>query len=131
MIVLDTHAWVWWVSDPDRVSGPARLAIEQARGVGALLASSISAWEVAMLAARGRLELTIPVEEWIARCEAVPGMRFVPVNNAIALRSVNLPGTLHPDPADRIIVATALEKKARLITKDARLQAYPHVQTLW
>jgi len=131
VIVLDTHAWVWWVSDPDRVSGPARLAIEQARGVGALLASSISAWEVAMLAARGRLELTIPVEEWIARCEAVPGMRFVPVNNAIALRSVNLPGTLHPDPADRIIVATALEKKARLITKDARLQAYPHVQTLW
>lgn len=131
MTLLDTHAWVWWVSDPDRLSAAARLAIETARGSGGVLVSSISVWEVALLVAKGRLKLTIPVDEWVMRCEAVPGLRFVPVDNAIAMRSVSLPGVLHPDPADRIIVATALEKKARLVTKDARLLAYPHVQTLW
>jgi len=129
--LLDTHVWVWWVSDPGRLSAPARLAIEKARSGDGVLVSSISVWEVAMLVVRGRLVLTIPVEEWVTRCEAVPGLRFVPVDPAIALRSVNLPGLLHPDPADRIIVATALEKKARLITKDARLQAYPYVHTVW
>lgn len=131
MILLDTHAWVWWVSQPERLSEEALRVVDEARELRALLVSSISVWEVALLVAKGRLELTLDVGEWVARSEALPFVRFVPVDNAVALASVNLPGDFHPDPADRIIVATALQHKARLVTRDDRLRRYPHVKTVW
>ncbi len=130
MIALDTHAWVWWVAGDPRLSDAARDEIEIAMGTGSLVVSSISAWEVAMLVRRGRLELTMPVEDWVARSEALPFLRFVPVDTRIALRSVGLTD-LHDDPADRIIVATAVSLGARLVTRDRRLQAYQGVETLW
>ena len=131
MILLDTHAWVWWLSAPESLPEPCRLAIDEATRHRRLLVSSISVWEVALLVSKGRLQLTIPVEDWVAKAEALPFLKFVPVDNAIALRSVNLPGSLHPDPADRIIVATALQRNARLITRDDRIRTYPHVRTVW
>jgi PIN domain nuclease of toxin-antitoxin system len=91
----------------------------------------MSAWEVAMLTKKGRLRLTMSAEDWIAKCEALPGLRFVPVDNRIFVRAVLLPGTLHDDPADRIIVATTLHLGARLVTRDDKLRAYDHVETLW
>ena len=72
--------------------------------------------------------------DWVgsaAACEALPSVRYVPVDNRIALRSVLLPDPLHDDPADRIIIATALQLGATLITRDDKLRAYPHVETLW
>ncbi len=131
MTLLDTHAWVWWLSAPESLPEDARAAIGEARRHRRLLVSSISVWEVALLVSKGRLELTLPLEEWINKAEALPFLRFIPVDNAIALRSVKLPGSLHPDPADRIILATALEREAVLITKDERLGSYPHVKTIW
>jgi PIN domain nuclease of toxin-antitoxin system len=80
---------------------------------------------------RGRLELSMDVGDWVAKAEALPLLRFVPVDNRIALRSVLLPPPLHNDPADRIIVATALQLGATLITKDEKLRGYPHVRTVW
>ena len=80
---------------------------------------------------KGRLALTLDVADWIAKTEALPCVRFVPVDNRIALRANSLPGDLHDDPADRLIVATALILGATLITRDTRILAYPHVQTLW
>lgn len=132
MIVLDTHAWVWWVSDPDRLPQAARETIRETLDAGVQIhVSSISTWEVAMLVERGRLELTVPVEVWIARAEAAPELTFVPLDNRIALRAVALEGFDHRDPADRIIASTALELGATLVTADARLRAYPAVATLW
>lgn len=84
-----------------------------------------------MLVSQDRLKLTMAVEEWIGRCEALPQLKFVPVTNAVAVRSVRLPGDFHPDPADRIIVATALTLGATVITKDARIRRYAHVQSTW
>lgn len=130
MILLDTHAWVWWVSDPGQLSRPARQAIESS-APEPLRVSAISAWEVALLVARGRLELTLPVAEWVARSEALPMLQFVPVDPQIAVRSTRLPGRLHADPADRMIVATALVLGATLLTKDGRLRHYPHVTSVW
>lgn len=130
MIVLDTHAWVWWVAGGERLSEPARRAVERAMGDGSLYVSSISAWEVALLVHRGRLELTMELDDWIARSEALPFLRFVPVDNRIALRSVGLTG-LHDDPADRIILATALSLGARLVTRDRKLHGYRGVETIW
>jgi len=129
-MVLDTHAWVWWVGGDNRLSERARRAIERAMGQARLRVSAISAWEVAMLVRRGRLELTMEVDEWVARSEALPFLRVVPVDHRIALRSVALEG-LHDDPADRIIVATALSLGARLVSRDRRLQDFPDLETVW
>ena len=131
MIVLDTHAWVWFVDNPGRLSAPARKAIEAALAASSILISSISSWEVAMLAATGRLKLTIDVRDWIAKCEALPFFNFVPVDNAIFVRSVFQPGPLHADPADRIIIATALMKDIPIVTQDQRIRNYPGVQSIW
>lgn len=130
MIVLDTHALVWWAAGGP-LSEPAIESIERGAAAHALFASSISAWEIGMLVRKGRLELTIDVAEWIQRLEAIPELRFLPVDNGIALASTRLPEPLHADPADRIIVATARTLEAPLVTRDARLLAYPHVETVW
>ena len=131
MIVLDTHAWVWWVGRPEEISGGAQEAIAGAIERQEIFISSISAWEVAILVRKGRLELTMPVEDWIARSEALPFVQFVPVDNRIALRSNHLPGEIHEDPADRIIIATALTLGASLVSKDGKIRDYPHVETIW
>lgn len=132
MILLDTHAWVWWLADPARLPAPALEAIQESVAAGgSAFVSTISTWEVAMLVARGRLELTMEVEDWIALAEAGPEIAFVPVDNRTALRAVQLEDFAHRDPADRLIVATALGLGATLATADARLRAYPPLDTIW
>ncbi len=98
---------------------------------GPLLVSSMSVREVAMLSERGRLALTIGVEDWVAHCEGLPFLSFVPVSNRIALEWTPLPGFPSADPADRIIVATALGLGATLVTADRRIQTYTRVRTVW
>ena len=71
--------------------------------------------------------LLIPV----AASEAVPFFNFMPVSNSIAMKSVQLPGDLHNDPADRIIIATAVSLGAVLVTKDEKIRNYQHVKTVW
>lgn len=131
MIVLDTHTLLWWVNDPASLSKPARKAIDAAMPAHAISVSCISSWEIAMLVERGRLRLALDVRDWICRCEALPFLTFVPVNNAIAVESVRLPDFPHADPAGRIIAATALSLGAALVTKDDKLRSYPHLKTIW
>jgi len=131
MIVLDTHTWLWWVSNPENLSPPARKIIDSTVENDEILISSISAWEVALLVAKGRLQLTIEVSDWIAKSERLPFVKFIPIDNSIDVKSVSLPKPLHSDPADRIIVATASIVGASLVTKDERILNYPHVETIW
>lgn len=131
MIVLDTHAWVWWLSDPKRLSEAAQDAIDSARATSRLYVSSISVWEVALLVARGRLRLSLSLADWVAHAESLPYVEYVALDNTIALKSATLPEPLYRDPADRMIIATALTLGAALVTKDLRIQQYPHVQTVW
>ena len=84
-----------------------------------------------MLVARGRLELTLDVADCVAKSEPLPSLAFVPLTNAIALRSVRLPGEFHEDPADRIIVATAMTMGAQVVSKDTKIRAYSHVEAVW
>ena len=130
MILLDTHVLVWWVNG-DRLSPVAKSAIDEARKGGGIGVSSISAWEIAMLVAGGRLALSMDVGAWLAAVEAIDGVRFVPVDNAIALGAVALPGEFHKNPADRLIVATARVLGAELVSADERIRAYPHVRAVW
>jgi PIN domain nuclease of toxin-antitoxin system len=131
MIVLDTHVWVWWVSGATALSERAARAIEGAAADRSIVVSSISAWEVAMLVQRGRLELTMDVGDWIARSEGLPFLNFVPVDNRIAVRATRLAEYHHKDPADRIIVSTAQLLGAKLVTSDEQLRRYAHVETIW
>ena len=131
MIVLDTHAWVLFVSNPELLSKRAKRSLDAAMEEKGILISSISAWEVALLVAKKRLRLTLGVTDWIAKSEALPFITFIPVDNSIAIKSVNLPQPLHSDPADRIIIATAISMGAPLLTKDEKILKYPHVQTIW
>ena len=84
-----------------------------------------------MLVNRGRLDLTMDIEEWLTVVGQIEAVRFVPVDNEIGLKSVELPGDFHKDPADRLIVATARKLAAPLVTADDKIRAYPHVQTIW
>ena len=129
MILLDTHAWIWWVDDPSQLSQRARNAIDAAAVDNGIHISSISAWEVALLVSKGRLQLTMSVDDWIAHTEALPFVTFVPVSNRIAIKSVSLP--IHPDPADRMIIATAMSLGVTIVTQDSKISAYASIQTVW
>ncbi len=131
MIVLDTHVWLWWISNPENLSTRAGQAIDQAVAEKSIIISSISTWEIALLVDKGRLELSVDLRDWVRKTEDLPFVRFMPVDNTISLRSVTLPGRFHPDPADRIITATAMTMGLPLVTMDNKIINYPHVQTIW
>lgn len=131
MIVLDTHAWIWWVSNPKKLSVPARKAINNAVKGNNICISSISVWELAILHSKKRLALSITIDEWIATSEKLPFISFIPIDNRIAVKSVLLPEPLHSDPADRIIISTAITLGAALVTKDEKIINYPYIETIW
>lgn len=131
MIVLDTHVWLWWISNPEKLSTAANQAITQAIADESICISVISTWEIALLVSKGRLTLSIDVRDWVRKTEGLPFVKFIPVDNTISLRSVSLPGSFHPDPADRIITATAMTMGIPLITCDHKILDYPHAQTIW
>lgn len=132
MIVLDTHALLWWVNDDKKLSPTARKAIRSTLNKGEeVLISTITAWEITMLASKGRLTLTMDISEWLATTAAIEGVRYVPIDNEIAIHSVNLPGEFHPDPADRMITALARRYNVPLVTADEKIRGYKHVKTIW
>lgn len=131
MILLDTHAWVWWLTEPKKLSKVAQRAISQTQRDSDIGISTMSCWEVAMLVAKNRLAFTIDVEQWIEEALALPTVRFLDLSVKIAVRSSRLPGELHGDPVDRILAATAIEHACPLVTKDERLRSYQHIKAIW
>jgi PIN domain nuclease of toxin-antitoxin system len=127
--ILDTHIWVWWVLDVARLTPNHSRAITEHESNG-LGVSIISCWEVALLEARGRLSLPLPVEEWLANALAYPGIRLLDLSPRIVVEATHLPGDFHRDPADQIIVATARALDWPLMTADQRILDYPHVRTI-
>lgn len=91
----------------------------------------MTAWEISMLVQRSRLALSMDVGQWLGLVGEIENLAFVPVNNEIAIKSTELPGEFHKDPADRIIVATARQHGVPLVTADLKIQAYPHLATIW
>ncbi len=124
-ILLDTHVWVWLRAGETGGFRRASLeAVTRAAARSALWVSVISVWEIAMLVAKGRLQLGLPVSDWIRRALAAPGLLLAELTPEIAVEACNLPGDFHGDPADRIIVATARLTGATLFTKDRSILAY-------
>ncbi len=118
-VLLDTHALVWWTSDPDRLSAAAIRAIEEADEVGV---AAITWWELAWLVERGRLSLSIPVRAWIA--DLARNLLTLPLTPAIAMSAALMPDPFPRDPADRLIYATAVEHGWRLVSKDRRFHEH-------
>lgn len=131
MIVLDTNALIWWISDSGKLSRKVRIIIEEAESKGAVYISSISVLEIYTLVKKGKLRLTTLTDNWLEKVESLPYVHFVPIDNKIAVLSVELPDFSHKDPADRIIISTALTLGAILITSDKRIRKYKKVQTVW
>lgn len=133
MIVLDTHALLWWGNGDPQLSQGALKAIEQELQAddGEILISAISAWEIALLVEKGRLTLSMATDDWLDTVEEIEGVRFVAVDAATAVESTRLPGEFHKDPADRMIVALARHFNAELVTADEKITAYRHVRSVW
>ena len=126
MIVLDTHAWLWLASDPDKLGKSARHALRGSRPRGV---AAVSGWEIAALAARGRIELDDSPVRWMEGSLAREGVELLPLTPAEAALSSKL-GALR-DPFDRLIVGTAMVYSADLVTADERISGAKLVRTIW
>ena len=129
--VLDTHTWIWWHMHPTKLSPKVRTLLSTPGRYKELLISAISPWEFSKLIEKGRIGISCNPEEWITEALEMPKLRLVPLTPAIAYRSTSLPQPFHGDPGDQIIVATAREENATVLTKDKLIQEYSHVRTLW
>lgn len=124
-LLLDTHVLIWWATGDDRLKGTKALrALEASAREDRVFLSVISLWEVGMLSAKDRLHLSPNVRQWVDRALMETSVQVAPLTVHGALASTNLPGEFHGDPADRILVATAEELGAILVTADTRIIQY-------
>ncbi len=131
MIVLDTHALIWWADADTKLSKKARQAARAEARRRELIASAISVFEIVTLERRGRLSFRTSAQEWLLDLRKLPELTIFPVSDEIAARAGGLGGAFPGDPADRIIAATALALGTRLITQDAKLLRVPSLPTVW
>ena len=128
VIVLDTHALVWWTQQPELLGSGAAEAIAQSDRI---IIPAICFWETSLLVRKGRLSIKRgqPVDEWTLEVLAIPRVFPIPLTPTLAVSADALP--MHPDPADRFIVATALEQRSSLVTKDELLRSLSWLRTVW
>ncbi len=129
--MLDTNVLIWWTTAPEKLSKKARNILEKQTEEEEVLVSSISILEVYILVKKNKLKLLIDTDVWLEKLDNLPYIKFAPIDNKIAARSVKLTGLDEADPADRIIVATAQQYGATLITSDKKILDYKQVQTIW
>jgi PIN domain nuclease of toxin-antitoxin system len=129
--LLDTHAWVWWVTEDRRLSRRAAAATAKASADQDLWLSLISVWEVAKKVEKQQLVLDRPVEQWLDDACAAPGLGLWELTRPILVDSCRLPQPFHGDPADQLLVASARRHGAVLVTKDQQIRRYRHVPSVW
>ncbi len=128
MIVLDTHAWVWWLTKPHKLGKKGARAIEKADRIGV---PAICVWEVAMKTASGKLKFNRPCDVWIDEALVEdPRIELLHLLPRISVAAVRLSWS-HGDPADRFIVATAQAHEAAVITADERIRESGLVRCVW
>lgn len=120
-VLVDTHVAHWMTSEPAKLSTRAAEALA---GADEILVSAVSWHELAWLGHHGRIQVTTPIRVWLDALSA--GVRTAGITPAIAATAVGLPATAPGDPADRLIVATAIETGLVLVSKDQALRRFRH-----
>ena len=131
MILLDTHVLLWLTEDSKKLGAKARGRIEA--DAGDVHLSAMSFWEIAMLVDKQRIVLSMPLAQWSERLLGLGKFRVVSVDAAIARDAGALPGDIHGDPSDRMIIATARSLGCPVLTVDGPILAYAakgHVEAL-
>jgi PIN domain nuclease of toxin-antitoxin system len=124
-LLLDTHIALWLDSGDDRLRVASRALIEGCwQNGGAILVSAVTAWEIALLVDTGRIDLDIAIEAWFERFVDRPGFEVVPLSYRAACRSYRLHHLEHRDPADRLLIATAIELACPFVTYDERITGF-------
>jgi len=129
MILLDTHVWIWLLSSPAKIPSATRELIE----TDPLIAiSSVSCWEAAMLCSKKRLQLPLPLDQWIQRTLEADNFEIIPLGLEAAImaggETVNWP---HADPSDRMIVSTAIDLDIPLVTADRKIHLIEGFTSIW
>jgi PIN domain nuclease of toxin-antitoxin system len=128
VILLDTHAFIWLASDQRQLSKTALKLLQQPEQTAAI--SIVTAWEIAILTKRNRLELPVAPDVFVERALGQHHLSELPLSRDVVFASVNLPD-IHNDPFDRILVATARAHRMTLISKDKTIARYPDIDVLW
>lgn len=128
--LLDTHILLWWLGSNPRLSSAQQELLDRATAEEPLLVSEISLWEIATLHSLGRIELALPLRDWLEKATAPPLVHRCGISPAVAAEVAALPDAFHRDPADRILVATARVRGAKLLTQDQRIIKAGVVETI-
>ncbi len=131
MLILDTCALVFDALEPLRLSNKAVVSIVNADDAGTLACCDISLWEIAMLVAKRRLDPGTDAQKFIQLILAARSIKVLPITSEIAARSTHPDFCPHGDPADRIIAASAILHKAKLVTSDHKLTKVTGLQVVW
>ena len=124
-LLLDTHIALWLANGDERLSERTRQAIDKSwQADGRILLSAVSVWEIALLVDKGFIELNLPVEEWVERFLSRPGVEAVPLDHVSAALAYRLHHLEHRDPADRLLIATAITLGCPLVTYDQRIRQF-------
>ena len=131
MIVVDTHILIWGALQPEKLSINAKETLFFAKQTNGLAIAGISLWEISMLLHKKRLEVDTEAVSFLNLLIQANQLTVQPITPAIAALSTQLPSEINHDPADRLIVATAVFLNAPLLTADRNLRAANVVETIW
>lgn len=123
-VLFDTHIWLWAVTGNPNLTKDFITSFEKIVKSQGVLISPMSIWEIGMLVEKKRIEIEMDVLDWINQALDIPGMQLCPITPRIAIQSARLPGEVHGDPVDRLLIATAYEENAVLVTCDKKILEY-------
>ncbi|MBN2013168.1 type II toxin-antitoxin system VapC family toxin [candidate division KSB1 bacterium] len=128
MIILDTHVLLWLVSEQTKLTEKVKRIIQT--NVGNLYVSSITAFVIAVKYKKEKLSLPFSPDKWFNKALILHGIDEITINSKILMTAASLP-SIHNDPADRIIIASAMINNAKIISKDRQLLQYPDITVIW
>ena len=123
-VIFDTHVFIWYMFGNPILSAKFQKSIDRIQNSHPILISAMSLWEIGMLVQRGRISVEMDCLEWVEQALSNPGFELALLSPQIAVLSSRLPGTIHGDPVDRILIATAFENHAVLVTCDEKILEY-------
>ncbi len=123
-LLLDTHVWLWALTGNSKLTEKFAQTFDKILGTHGIFVSPMSVWEIGMLVEKKRIEIDMDVLDWVNQALEEAGLQVCPITPRIAIQSTRLPGNVHGDPVDRLLIATAHEENAVLVTCDEKILEY-------